>query len=202
MAAPSAALLRSVRVALFAALLTPLLWLGWAWQAGALGPMPDERLLHRLGQIGQMLLLASLALGPAHRATGWTLAVAVRRQVGLWAFLYLCLHALVWAALDQGWMWAFIAAELAQMRHLQVGLASLLLLAPLAATSFDAALRWLTLPRWRRLHQLAYVAALGGVAHGWLVARFDSPTLWATTVVLALLIALRLWGWVRKTHEG
>ncbi len=185
-------LIRLFRWCLFAAVLAPLLWLWWGWQTGRLGVFPEEVLLHALGRIGLVLLLATLALGPLFRLTGWRGFMAVRRQLGLWSFTYLLLHFLAWLGLDQGWYWEFIVAELREIRYLQVGLVSLLLLVPLVLTSVPQAQRLLGLRRWQWLHRLAYVSAAGGVVHFWLLARFERPEVWLAAAVLASLVVFRL----------
>lgn len=185
-------LIRWFRWTLFAAVSAPLLWMFWAWHAGALGVFPEERLLHQLGRFGLLLLLLTLVARPAFRVTGWPGFMAVRRQVGLWSFAYLLLHALVWLWLHQMWEWEFIQAELLDLRYLQVGTISLLLLVPLALTSVAAAQRLLGPQRWQRLHRLVYLAAAGGVLHFWMLARADRIEVWLATFGFAALMLFRL----------
>lgn len=195
MAAPACApptRIRLYRLALFLSALLPLAWMGWAWQTGALGVIPEERLMHLLGRWGLAFLLITLALGPGFRLTRWRGLIAVRRQLGLWAFAYLLLHALVWAGFDQGWMGDIMLMELRTMRPLQIGLASLAILVPLAVTSVPAIQRRMTVPAWLRLHRLAYLAAAGGVLHAWMMARFESQQLWLMTGALLAIILARL----------
>src|SRR5690625_3452951 len=180
------------RWTLFAAASAPLLWMLWAWHADALGVFPEERLLHQLGRLGLLLLLLTLTARPAFRITGWPGFMAVRRQVGLWSFAYLMLHAVVWLWLHQMWEWDFIRAELVDLRYLQVGAVSLLLLIPLAVTSVAAAQRLLGPQRWQRLHRLVYFAAAGGVLHFWMLARVDRFEVWLATFALAGLMLFRL----------
>ncbi len=193
--------IRLFRWGLFIGLLAPLAWFYWAWLNGRLGVFPEETLLHALGRLGLILLLATLALGPAFRLTGWRGFMAVRRQLGLWSFTYLLLHFLVWLGLDQGWYWSFIAAELRELRYLQVGLVSLLLLVPLVLTSVPRAQYLLGLRRWQWLHRLAYVSAAGGVLHFWLLARVERLEVWLAAVVLALLVVFRLGDAVWRHHQ-
>lgn len=180
------------RWAVFVASLAPLVWLLWAWHSSALGVFPEERLVHLLGEFGLLLLLLTLATGPAFRLSSWRGFMAVRRQLGLWSYCYLMLHALVWAGLQMGWDWPLIAIEVRELAYLQLGLVSLVILTPLALTSVPAAPRLLGLRRWRRLHRLAYVAAAAGIVHYWLVVRVDSITVWLATATLLLLVAFRL----------
>jgi sulfoxide reductase heme-binding subunit YedZ len=166
----------------------PGLWLAWQWQTGALGFVPDEPLLHWTGRFALTLLVATLALGPLHLLTGWKPVFAMRRPMGLWAFAYAACHLSVWLFLDQSGVWAFILAEITSMLHVQLGLAALLLLLPLALTSTNAALKALTLPRWNALHLLVWPAVLIALVHAWMVARFENPlVLGLGALVLAML---------------
>ena len=193
-------LINAFRLIVALAALAPLVWLGWAWQAGELGVMPSERIIHYLGRWGLGLLLATLCLGPAIALTGWPGFMAVRRQLGIWSFVYLSLHALAWAGLDMVWDLEFILLELGDIRYLQLGLISLALLVPLALTSFKAAREFMGVSRWRWLHQLAYVAATGGVGHYWMVvAEVQWPLTLATTVV-AILVLNRIIQALRSRH--
>ncbi|TVQ70025.1 MAG: sulfoxide reductase heme-binding subunit YedZ [Chromatiaceae bacterium] len=180
------------RLAVMACALTPLAWLAWAWHADHLGVFPEETLLHHLGRWGLYWLLATLALGPAFRLTGWAAFMTVRRQMGLWAFTYLSLHLVVWVGLEHAWFWDFIFDEISRMLHLQVGLISLLLLIPLVLTSLRRAQTLLGLPRWQWLHRLAYLSAAGGIWHFALVDRGDRPEVVATAAVLVGLMGFRL----------
>jgi len=180
------------RLAVALAAMAPLVWLGWAWQAGELGVMPAERVMHYLGRWGLGLLLATLCLGPAMALTGWPGFMAVRRQMGMWSFTYLGLHAVAWAGLDMRWDWEFILLELADIQYLQLGLISLVLLVPLALTSFQAARQFMGLTKWRWLHQLAYVAAAGGVGHYSLVVRDVQWPLVAATAAISILVLNRI----------
>ena len=70
----------------------------------------------------------------------------------------------------------------------------MLAMIPLAVTSTNAAIRRLGPARWRRLHRLAYVAAVAGALHfvilvkGWPL----EPLLYAGAVGAVLLLRLRL----------
>ena len=170
----------------------PGLWLWWQWQAGALGVVPDEALLQQTGRFGLMFLMATLAVGFAHFLTGWRPLFAARRPLGVWTFVYALSHALIWGWFDQAGMIEFIVMEITRMRHVQLGLAALLLMAPLALTSFDAAQRALTLRRWKWLHLLTWPAAVLALIHAWSVARFDAPLVTAMAAALVVMMLTRL----------
>ncbi len=175
----------------------PGLWLWWQYQTGALGVMPDEVLLHQTGRFGLMFLMGTLAVGFAHFLTGWVALFAARRPLGVWTFAYALSHALIWAWFDQGGVLAFMRMEMMEMRHVQLGLAALVLMAPLALTSFNAAQRLMTLRRWKWLHLLTWPAAVLALVHAWSVARFEAPLVTALGAALALMMATRLFTVVR-----
>lgn len=172
--------------------LLPAVRLVWLLDQEALGANPIEALTHATGDWALRLLLAALAITPLQRLTGFAWLHRTRRPLGLSAFAYACAHWLIYLWLDRFFDWNDIAHDLLRRPFIALGFASFLLLLPLAATSFDAAIRWLGPQRWRALHHGAYAAATLGVLHyAWLVKRdLREPLLYA--LVLVLLIGARL----------
>jgi|SRR5579885_1531674 sulfoxide reductase heme-binding subunit YedZ len=176
---------------LFVACLLPLAMLAWDIGHGTLGPDPVAQLEHRSGDWALRLLLATLAVTPLRRATGWQPLIRVRRMLGLFAFFYATLHAAVYVAVDLGGFWSQLLGDIARRPYLTVGFGAWLLLVPLALTSTRATMRRLG-RHWQRLHRLVYVAAAFAVLHFlWLVkADHREPAIYA--VVFALLMLARL----------
>jgi sulfoxide reductase heme-binding subunit YedZ len=87
-----------------------------------------------------------------------------------------------------------IADDVAEHPWVLVGFASFLMLIPLAVTSTKGWIRRLGGKRWNRLHQLVYLAAIGGVLHYlWLVKKdVTAPRYYAAALVV--LLAVRVWG--------
>ncbi len=172
--------------------LVPLALLGFDAWADRLGANPIEAVLDRLGWWTLVLLLSSLACTPARilLRAGWPLRM--RRTLGLLAFGYGCLHFLFYVGVDRLFDARILWEDVTRRKFMIVGFVALLLLAPLAATSTKAAIRTLGGRRWRRLHRLAYVAAVLGVVHFvWRVkADVREPLVFAG--VLAALFAIRL----------
>ncbi len=164
----------------------------WFWQAatGAIGVEPVNLLERRYGRTALQLLVATLAVTPIRRLAGVNL-LKFRRALGLLAFAFLVAHLLVWALLDVR-MLSAMGADILKRPYVTVGMAAFLLLVPLALTSNDASLRRMGGAAWRRLHRLAYPAALLGAVHWvWLARGFAIEPLVYLGAVLALL-ALRL----------
>ena len=158
---------------------------------GRLGADPIEEVLHATGEWTMRLLIATLAITPLVRLSGWNWPRRARRMVGLFAFGYAFAHLTIYAWVDQGLLWSEILEDVTKRRFITVGFAAFLLLIPLAATSFDAAIRRIGPDRWRKLHRLAYAAAILGVVHFlWLVkADLVEPILYGS--VLTLLLTTR-----------
>ncbi len=180
------------RLAVAVACSAPAAWLVVAWHRGTLGANPPEAVVLFTGQTGLILLLATIALGPAFRLSGWPGFMAVRRQLGLWALFWLLGHMLAWMGLDQYWEWYWIGQEIRDLPYVRYGLIGLVLLVPLALTSFRAAEAAMGRRAWQWLHRLVYVAAALGVVHQWMIARWDYSEAMLAAGVLAALIVFRL----------
>ncbi|NND45012.1 MAG: hypothetical protein HKN58_06785 [Xanthomonadales bacterium] len=173
------------------------LWLllaspGAFWLQGYLrGELYYGEFLHTTGQFSAQLLIATLAVTPLRRLfsrMAWTAwLVRQRRYLGVAAFGYALPHALAYlvklASLQR------IASEAIEP-GLATGWLALLLMAPLAATSLDAAVRRLG-RRWKQLHRLVYPAAALTLAH-WVLTAFDPTAGLVHAAILVMLVSLRL----------
>lgn len=171
--------------------IVPLAILGWQALSGRLGVDPVKELEHQLGKYGLQLLIAGLMVTPIRRFTGLNL-IRFRRAIGLLAFLYVCLHLATWLLLDLQLRWAEIGADLVKRPYVVLGMGGFLALLPLAATSNDAAVRYLGSAAWQRLHKLTYAAALLGAAHYLLLVKGWQSEPLVYMLVAASLVTLRL----------
>jgi sulfoxide reductase heme-binding subunit YedZ len=165
--------------------LVPLGVLVWGAVFGALGPDPVKAIERGLGERGLQFLLASLAITPLRRA-GLNL-LRFRRALGLLSFLYVTLHLVAWVWLDMGLRWGEMLADLTKRPFVILGMVGFLVMIPLAATSWNGAVRRMGAAAWGRLHKLAYVAILAGAAHLALLSK-----VWTTEVLVYLGLALGL----------
>ncbi len=196
----SAAQLRGLKVALFAACLVPFVMtvLAVFGVAGfSLGANPVEELIHRNGLWGLRFLLITLAITPLRRMTGMLWLVRLRRMFGLFAFFYVVVHFLCYAVIDQRLALGPIIEDVIERPYITLGMTGLLLLVPLAVTSTNGMVRKLG-SRWQKLHRLVYVVAVLGVWHFWWQVKEDirEPALYAA--ILALLLGYRL---LYATHK-
>ena len=160
---------------------------------GDLGSNPIETLTHRTGLSAITLLVITLAVTPATRVLRLPALVQVRRVLGLLAFFYAILHFLIYLAdqtvfAGQGLSLAAVGEDVAKRPYITVGFATFLLLVPLAVTSTKGWVKRLGSARWRRLHQLVYVAAAGAVFHFLWLVKADTrlPALYGFIVVALL----------------
>lgn len=163
------------------------------------GANPAEALIRSLGDWTLRLLVLVLALTPLREATGYAGLQRHRRAIGVSVFIYATLHWLAYLLFDQGLDLAAVLADVAKRPFILVGTLSWLLLAPLAATSFNAAVRRLGPQRWKRLHRLVYVIAPLAILHFyWMRAakgRWGEVAVYGT-----MLAALLLWRFARKAR--
>jgi sulfoxide reductase heme-binding subunit YedZ len=99
------------------------------------------------------------------------------------------MHFCWYVGLDKFFDVGDIAADVAKRRFQAVGFVAFLMLWPLALTSTAAAVRRMGYVRWKRLHRLAYVAAILGVIHFvWRVkADLREPALFGAAIAALLL---------------
>ncbi len=183
---------RWVKPSLFVLGLLPLAWLVFAAAADRLGANPAEALVRSTGDWTLRLLCVALAVTPLRVTLHLPALARLRRMVGLFVFFYAVLHLLAYAWFDMGLEWADIARDIAKRPFILVGFMAWLVLALLAATSFNRAVRWLGAVRWQRLHRGVYgVAGLAVLHFFWM--RAAKNRLGEVAVYGAILAALLGW---------
>ncbi len=182
---------------LFAVCLLPLLWLFYGAVANTLGANPAEALIRSTGDWTLRLLCVTLAVTPLRQITGWQALARLRRMLGLFTFFYGVLHFLCFAWLDMGFDVEAILQDIPKRPFILVGSAALLLMLPLAATSFNRAIKTLGAARWQALHRLVYATALLALLHFfWMRSAKNDFGEWSVyAAVMALLLGWRLWRW-------
>ena len=89
----------------FVLALVPLLWLVRRTLQNDLGVNPAETLQLQTGLWALRFLLATLAITPLRRLTGWHRVIQYRRMLGLFAFFYASIHLLTYVGIDQQFDW-------------------------------------------------------------------------------------------------
>lgn len=189
-----------LRTGLWIAAACPGAWLVFEFWRDRLSANPIEEIMHRLGWWGLVFLVASLAVTPIRRVTGWNRIIRYRRFLGLWAFAYLTTHFLSYLVLDQFFAWGYILEDIAERPFILSGFAAWLLLIPLALTSTKGWIRRLG-RRWTTLHKLVYPAAALGLLHFYWKVKADTREPLVFVLIVLVLFILRV-PMVRKFVEG
>jgi sulfoxide reductase heme-binding subunit YedZ len=123
--------------------------------------------------------------------TGLAALARFRRMLGVFTFFYACLHLLAYGWLDMGLDVAEIGADIAKRPFILMGFTAWALMLPLAATSFNKAIKALGARRWQAVYAVAVIAMLHFI---WMRAgknNFAEPAVYG--VILAALLGWRLW---------
>jgi sulfoxide reductase heme-binding subunit YedZ len=185
-----------------AAALAPVVWLALGAWRGWLGANPIEAITRSTGVWTLRFMVVTLAVTPLRWATGWNDLVRFRRMLGLFAFFYATLHLLTYLWLDQFFDWGSIAKDVVKRPFITAGFSAFVLLVPLAITSTAGMIRRLGGRAWRRLHRLAYVAAALGVVHYWWLVKLDTRPPRNYGIILAVLLAMRVWASLRRRQTA
>jgi methionine sulfoxide reductase heme-binding subunit len=182
----------AVKPALFALCLLPFAWLLYGAVANTLGANPAEALIRKTGDWTLRFLCITLAVTPVRTWFKLPALARLRRMLGLFAFFYVVLHFLSYAWLDMGFDLDAIVRDIPKRPFALVGFLGFLLMLPLAATSFNRAIKALGARRWQTLHKAVYAIVLLGLLHFfWMRSAKNN---FAEVAVYAAVIALLL-GW-------
>ncbi len=172
--------------------LLPFAWLLYSAITNNLGANPAEYLSRATGGWTLRFLCLTLAVTPLRAVTGTPALARFRRMLGLFVYGYAVLHFLAYSWFDMGFDPADIAKDIAKRPFILVGFSAFLLLTPLAATSFNRAVKALGAARWQALHKFVYpIAGLGILHFFWMRAGKNN---FAEVAVYAAIIATLL-GW-------
>lgn len=200
----SALLSRAAKPVLFVLCLLPLAWLVYGAAFDRLGANPAEALIRGLGEWTLRLLCVTLAVTPLRVRWRLPQLARFRRMLGLFVFFYASLHLLAYAWLDMGFEVADIARDISKRPFILVGFAAWLSLMPLAATSFNRAIRAMGARRWQMLHRLVYVIAGLAVLHFfWMRSgKRDYAEVVVYGALIGALLLERVWRALRNTRSS
>ncbi|WP_165645725.1 protein-methionine-sulfoxide reductase heme-binding subunit MsrQ [Bordetella bronchiseptica] len=188
-----------IKPLLFVAGLLPFARWFWLGANDGLSANPVEFLTRSSGTWTLVCLLVTLAITPLRRLTGQPALVRLRRMCGLFAFFYGSLHFLAWVWWDRGLDPVSMLQDVGERSFITVGFAAFVLMAALAATSTQWAMRKLG-KRWQVLHRAVYAIGLLAILHFWWHKAgkndLQQPLLYGS--VLAVLLGWRVAAWWRR----
>jgi sulfoxide reductase heme-binding subunit YedZ len=170
----------------------PFFYLLWGASNDALGANPAEYLIRATGNWTLRFLCITLAITPLRVVVVIPELLRLRRMLGLFVYFYVVIHLLCYSWLDMGFEWSDIATDIAKRPFILVGFTAFVLLTPLAATSFNRAIRWLGAKRWQLLHRAVYGVAVLAILHFYWM-RAGKSNFAEVIVYGAILAALLLW---------
>ncbi|HYE64453.1 MAG TPA: protein-methionine-sulfoxide reductase heme-binding subunit MsrQ [Pyrinomonadaceae bacterium] len=183
---------RFSKVLVFVNSLVPLALLGWDALRHNLGTNPLEFVTRTTGMLSLIFLTLALAVTPVRKITGWNWLGQLRRMVGLYAFFYGFLHLMTYIWFDRFFNLKSAAGDIASRPFIAVGMASFLIMIPLAITSTNKMVKRLGGRRWNRLHKTVYLAGILGALHYYMLVKADTRQPLAFAFVIALLLGYRL----------
>lgn len=180
--------------------LLPLLSLVWRTLTDQLGANPAETLIRATGDWTLRGLCLTLAITPLRVQLGWPELLRFRRLLGLLTFGYASLHLLCYTGFDMGFVWADIAHDIPKRPFVLVGALAFALLLPLAATSWNGAIRRMGAKRWQALHRSVYAVAVLAILHFWWMrsGKRNFTEVWVYGLILAGLLGWRVQRGLKK----
>ena len=176
----------------FTICLLPFAWLFYSALTNQLGANPAEALIRATGDWTLRFICIVLAVTPLRIISATPGFARFRRMLGLFVYFYVVIHLLSYSWFDMGFDVADIVNDIIKRPFILVGFLAFVMLTPLAATSFNAAIKMLGAKRWQTLHKLVYVIAGLGVLHFfWMRAGKNN---FVEVFVYAAIIAALL-GW-------
>jgi sulfoxide reductase heme-binding subunit YedZ len=180
-----------LQVATHVGSLIPLAILLFDFYTDNLTANPIQDVTLRTGKPALILLVLSLAVTPFYTIFKYRPVIPLRRPLGLYSFMYVSLHFLIFIWLDYGLSLPLIYEAIFLKPYALVGFTAFLLLLPMAITSTKGWQARLG-KNWKRLHKGAYVVSFLAVTHYvWLVkSDYREPLVYGG--IIALLLILRI----------
>jgi sulfoxide reductase heme-binding subunit YedZ len=187
---------RGAKPLVFLACLLPFAWLLYGAISNQLGANPAEALIRATGDWTLRFLCIVLTVTPLRVMSHTPQLARFRRMLGLFMYFYAVCHLLSYSWFDMGFDVTDIAKDIVKRPFILVGFSAIVLLTPLALTSFNRAIKFLGAKRWQTLHKLIYAIAGLGILHFfWMRAGKNN---FAEVFVYAGILVLLL-GW-RVVH--
>ena len=183
--------------------LLPFAWLFYGALTNQLGPNPAEALSRATGDWTLRFLCIVLAVTPLRVISSTPALARFRRMLGLFAYFYVVVHLLSYSWFDMGFDVPDIAKDIAKRPFILVGFSAFVLLTPLAATSFNAAIKAMGARRWQWLHKLVYLIAGLGILHFfWMrAAKNNFAEVFVYAAIVAMLLGWRVWHRLAKARR-
>jgi methionine sulfoxide reductase heme-binding subunit len=193
----------AAKVVLFALSMLPFAWLLYGVLTQNLGANPTEYLTRATGDWTLRFLCLTLLVTPLRSMSSTPQLARFRRMLGLFVYFYAVLHLLCYVWFDMEFNLADILKDIPKRTFILVGFAAFLLLTPMAATSFNRAIKAMGAKRWQALHKSIYAIAVLAVLHFfWMRAGKNNFTeVFVYAAILATLLGWRIAQYLKKKRS-
>ena len=185
---------------LFMACLLPFAWLLYSALTNQLGANPAEALIRATGDWTLRFICIVLLVTPLRTISNTPALARFRRMLGLFVYFYVVIHLLSYSGFDMGFDVGDVVKDIIKRPFILVGFLAFLLLTPLAATSFNGAIKALGAKRWQLLHKLVYaIAGLGLLHFFWMRSgKNDFAEVFVYAAIIAVLLGWRVQQYLSK----
>ena len=185
---------------LFLACLLPFAWLLYSALTNQLGANPAEALIRATGDWTLRFICIVLLVTPLRTISNTPALARFRRMLGLFVYFYVVIHLLSYSGFDMGFDVGDVVKDIIKRPFILVGFLAFLLLTPLAATSFNGAIKALGAKRWQLLHKLVYaIAGLGLLHFFWMRSgKNDFAEVFVYAAIIAVLLGWRVQQYLSK----
>ena len=193
----------AAKVVVFMLCLLPFCWLFYGALTNQLGANPAEALIRATGDWTLRFICIVLAVTPLRVITSTPTLARFRRMLGLFVYFYVVMHLLSYSWFDMSFNVGDIVKDIIKRPFILVGFSAFLLLTPLAATSFNAAIKAMGAKRWQLLHKLVYlIAGLGLLHFFWMRAGKNNFTeVFVYAAIIAALLGWRVVQYLKKKKQ-
>ena len=180
--------------------LLPIGWLVYLVATNGAGANPQEYLIRATGDWTLRFICIGLAVTPLRTLSSTPQLARFRRMLGLFTYFYVSVHLLSYSWFDMGFDVQDIIKDIIKRPFILVGFLAFVLLTPLAATSFNAAVKRMGAKRWQLLHKLIYVISGLGLLHFfWMRSgKNDYAEVFVYAAIIAVLLGWRVWQYLNK----
>ena len=189
---------RVIKPSIFLLCLVPVGLLTYQGLTNQLTANPISDITLETGVWTLRFIVITLCITPLRKLSGWSIIAQLRRMIGLFAFFYGTLHFTTYIWLDQFFDISSILKDIPKRPFILMGFSSFLLLIPLAATSFNWIMKKMGGKRWKWLHRLLYLTAIGGVIHYYWLVKADTRRPIIYGIIVAVLLGYRLWDYLKN----
>lgn len=158
-----------------------------------LGANPVEFITRFTGKYSLIFICITLAITPVKQLFKLNSLIRFRRVLGLFTFFYALLHFTIWFWLDHNLDFSEMFTDVVKRPFITVGFSAFVLLAVLAATSFNKAIKLLG-KNWQMVHYAIYPIAVLAIIHYYWIksSKNDLSDVYLYSIIILVLLGYRV----------